>query len=378
MSRLNCITSGESHGKCLAAIIEGIPSGLTIDIDAINFELGRRQQGFGRGGRMTIEQDAAEILSGVIKRKTTGAPIQIVIHNSDFKINEMPELFRPRPGHADLAGAVKYNGGIRSVLERASARETAIRVAVGALAKQVLEQFKIEINSHVVQIGKVKSPSKDWLLSRILKAKKNSEMNCADSASEKKMIQEIKKAIRAGDTVGGKYQLRAVGLPIGLGSHVHYKRKLDGRIARALMSKQSVKAVEIGLGVQAGELWGSKTQDAISYSSSRGFHHKTNRAGGLEGGMTNGEELVVTVTMKPISTLKRVLPSINLKTRKPQKADFERSDVCAVPAGSVVGEAILAFELLDAVLEKTGGDSIVEAKRNYQGYLKQASSYKAK
>lgn len=371
MPKLTYITSGESHGKCLAAILEGMPSGLLLNLDTIDEELRRRQQGYGRGMRMSIEQDTVEIASGLLRGKTTGAPIHLMIQNKDFKIESMPELFRPRPGHADLGGALKYDQGIRPVLERASARETAIRVAVGSIARQLLDCFKIEIMSHVVQIGKIKSAAAGGAYGEIVKRKKKSNLNCADPKAEKLMIREIEKASKAGDSLGGVFQLRAKGLPIGLGSHVHYKRKLDGRIARSLMSMQSVKAVGIGDGIEAAEKRGSQVQDPICYSSAKGFFHKTNHAGGLEGGITNGEEVVVTVYMKPISTLHKPLASVNLKTRKSQTADFERSDVCAVSAGSVVGEALLAVDLADALLEKTGGDSLREMKRNYEGYCKQ-------
>jgi len=376
MSGLSYITTGESHGKCLTAIIEGLPSGVPIDFDKINKQLWRRQQGFGRGGRMVIESDSIEITAGLLKGKTTGAPLNLIVINSDFKIHKMPELYRPRPGHADLVGSVKYNEGIRAILERSSARETTMRVAIGAVARQLLKEMGIEVISQVLQIGKVTSQTEDWTYARIKKAIKGSGMNCANPKAEKQMIAEIKRAIKAKDSVGGMYQVRAKGLPIGLGSHVHYKRKLDGRIAQAFMSKQSVKAVAIGLGPEVAGTWGSGTQDPIYYSASHGFHHKTNRAGGIEGGITNGEEVVVRVWMKPISTLRKALPSVNLKTRKKENADFERSDVCAVPAGSVIGESILAFELADALLEKTGGDSLVEVKRNYTNYLKQVKNFK--
>jgi len=376
MSRLSYITSGESHGHYLTAVIEGLPSGVPIALGPINQELARRQQGFGRGGRMVIEKDTVEITGGFWKGKTTGAPLHLMLTNTDFKIDSMPELYRPRPGHADLVGALKYNQSIRPILERASARETSMRVAVGSVSRQLLEIFNIQITSQVLQIGKVRARTEDWPFEKIVRLKKHSEMNCADPAVEKRMILEIKDAIRERDSVGGCYQVRAIGLPIGLGSHVHYKRKLDGRLAQAFMSMQSVKAVGIGLGTEAAETWGSGTQDPIYYDPKRGYYHKTNRAGGLEAGITNGEEIVVSVYMKPISTLRKPLPSVNLKTRKKESADFERSDVCAVPAGSVVGESILSFELCDALLEKTGGDSLAEVKRNYQSYLKQLKQFR--
>lgn len=367
---LQFLTCGESHGKYLTAILEGMPSGLEMDLDLINHELSKRQEGYGRGGRQKIENDQIEITGGVYKGKTTGAPIGLMIENKDVKIGELPQLFRPRPGHADLAGALKYNEGIREILERASARETAIRVAVGAVTKLFLREFKIEIVGHVVQIGKAKL-EEVATFDQILKRREGSEVNCISREVEKHMVAEIQKAMKNKDTVGGTYEIRACGIPIGLGSHVHYKRKLDGRIAQALMSMQSVKAVEFGLGVLEAETYGSEAHDEIFYDSKRGYYHKTNRAGGITGGMSNGAEILVRATMKPISTLRRELRSVNMKTKKEEKADFERSDVCAVPAGSVIGEAIVAFEIADAFLEKFGGDSMPETKRNYEGCLHQ-------
>ena len=367
---LQFITCGESHGKYLSATLEGIPSGLPIDLDFVNHELWRRQQGFGRGGRQKIEKDAVEIFGGVYRGKTTGAPIGFLLANKDFKINEMPELLRPRPGHADLAGALKYHEGIREILERASARETAMRVAIGAVSKLFLKEFKIEVAGHVIQIGKAKM-EEEVSFNEILKKRDGSEVNCITPAVEKLMVAEIKTAMKNKDTIGGKYEIRVRGVPIGLGTHVHYKRKLDGRIAQGLMSMQSVKAVEFGLGVLEAETPGSQAHDEIFYDPKRGYYHKTNRAGGITGGMTNGNEILVRATMKPISTLRRELASVNMKTKQPEKADFERSDVCAVPAGSVIGEAIVAFEVGDAFLEKFSGDSISETSRNYKGYLDQ-------
>ncbi len=367
---LQYLTCGESHGKYLSAILEGMPSGLLLDLGLINHELSRRQEGFGRGGRQKIEQDEIELIGGVYQGKTTGAPIGFLLANKDVKIDEMPQLLRPRPGHADLAGALKYNQGIREILERASARETAMRVAIGSACKLFLKEFGIEITGHVVQIGKA-ALNEEVTFDQIVKNKEGSEVKCVSKAAEKLMIEEIKKAMAEKDTVGGKYEIRVRNVPIGLGSHVHYKRKLDGRIAQALMSMQSVKAVEFGLGMREAETFGSEAHDEIFYDSKKGYYHKTNRAGGITGGMTNGCEISVRATMKPISTLRRELQSVNMKTKQAEKADFERSDVCAVPAGSVIGEAIVAFEVADALIEKFGGDSISEIKRNYKGYLDQ-------
>ncbi len=368
---LQFITAGESHGEHLSAILEGMPSGLRVEPDFINHELWRRQQGYGRGGRQKIERDGVKITAGVYQGLTTGAPVGFLLTNKDFKIDKMPQLLRPRPGHADLPGALKYNEGIREVLERASARETTMRVAVGALARLLLREFGIEVAAHVVQVGTVRIEDKPVRFEEILEKRKNSEMSCVSKEAEKEMIALVDRALQEQDTVGGIFEVRVKGIPIGLGSHVHYKRKLDGRIAQTLMSLQSVKAVEFGLGMRVGGTWGHEAHDEIFYKKGRGYGHYTNRAGGIEGGMSNGEEIVVRAAMKPLSTLRRPLRSVNMKTKQEEKADFERSDVCAVPAGSVIGEAIVAFEIADAFLEKFGGDSLAELRRNYEGYLEQ-------
>ncbi|MBI4115554.1 MAG: chorismate synthase [Candidatus Omnitrophica bacterium] len=368
---LQFITCGESHGKYLAVIVEGMPSGLEIDLKTINHELWRRQQGYGRGARQKIEKDEVEILGGVVHGKTTGAPIGFLLTNKDFKIDKMPELFRPRPGHADLAGSLKYDQGIRPVLERASARETTMRVALGGLAKLFLKEFDVEVVSHIVRIGPVAVPEELLTIAEIKKRVAESGMNCAFPKTEKEMIKIIDQAIEKRDSLGGQFEVRASGLPIGLGSYVHWRRKLDGRIAQGLMSVQSFKAVEFGLGTKLGEIFGSEAQDEIFYSKEKGYYRKTDRAGGVEGGMTNGAELSVRVTMKPISTLRRPLASVNMKTKKSEQAEYERSDICVVPAGSVIGEAVVAYELADVFLEKFGGDSMGEVCRNYEGYLEQ-------
>jgi chorismate synthase len=368
---LNYITTGESHGRYLAAILEGLPSGLVLDLDLINAELRRRQTGYGRGGRQKIETDCVEIMGGVYRKTTTGAPLGLLLKNKDNTIDVLPELHRPRPGHADLAGALKYHEDIRAILERSSARETAMRVAVGAVCKILLKEFGIEIAGHVVQIGTAEVPEGPVTVDEIRKLAKGSQVNCACPKTEQAMIRQIQKAQKSGDSLGGKYEIRASGLPIGLGSHVHHTRKLDGRLAGALMGQQSAKAVEIGDGIELGRVPGSEAHDEIFYSKTRGYFHRTNHAGGIEGGMTNGEDVVARVTMKPIATLARPLASVNMKTQKSEKADFERSDVCAVAAGSVIGEAITAHVLAEAFLEKFGGDSITEVRRNYEGYLRQ-------
>lgn len=368
---LKYITAGESHGHYMAAILEGFPSGLALDLDFINGEMRRRQGGFGRGNRQKIETDGVEIMGGVIRKITTGAPLGFLLTNKDFKIEEMPELFRPRPGHADLAGSLKYDQGIRAVLERSSARETAMRVAVGAACKLLLKAFGIEVAAHVVQIGSVSLPEMEITVGEIRKASQDSPVRCVCKKTEKAMMQAIERAMKQGDSLGGKYEVRATGLPIGLGSYVHFERKLDARLAMILMSQQSAKAVEIGDGVALAGVPGSEAHDEIFFGKARGYFHKTNHAGGFEGGMTNGADLVARLTMKPISTLARPLASVNMKTKKMEKADFERSDTCAVPAGSVIGEALVAYTLADAFLEKFGGDSLREIRRNYEGYLKQ-------
>lgn len=365
---LKYITAGESHGHYMAAILEGFPSGLALDLDFINAELRRRQGGYGRGGRQAIETDGVEILGGVIKKVTTGAPLGFLLTNKDFKIEAMPELFRPRPGHADLAGALKYDQGIRAVLERSSARETSMRVAVGAACKLLLRAFGIEIAGHVIQIGNVVLPEQEMTVEEIRKISKDSPVRCVCKKTEKAMMRAIAKAIKSGDSLGGKYEIRATGLPIGLGSYVHFERKLDARLSMILMSQQSAKAVEIGDGVKLASILGSEAHDEIFFGKTRGYFHKTNHAGGFEGGMTNGADIVARLTMKPISTLARPLASVNMRTKKNEKADFERSDVCAVPAGSVIGEALAAYALADAFLEKFGGDSLREIRRNYEDY----------
>ena len=369
--KLHFITCGESHGKYLSALIEGMPSGLEVKLEEINRELWRRQQGYGRGARQKIEKDEVEILGGIVSGKTTGAPVGFLLTNKDFKIDKMPELFRPRPGHADLAGALKYDEGIRAVLERASARETAMRVALGALTKLFLKSFGIEVLSHVTQIGKVRIPDENLGVAEIKRKVTESVMNCASPEAENEMIKAIDEAIEKRDSLGGQFEVRVTGVPIGLGSYVHWERKLDACLAEALISMQSVKAVEFGRGTALAGTSGSEAHDEIFYSLDKGYYRKTDRAGGVEGGMSNGADLSVRVTLKPISTLRRPLASVNMKTKKAEQAEYERSDICVVPAGSVIGEAIVAYEIADAFLEKFGGDSMTEIRRNYEGYLDQ-------
>jgi len=368
---LSYITSGESHGHYLSAILEGMPGGLKVDLSVINHELARRQGGYGRGGRMKIEKDRVEITAGVLKGRTTGAPIGLQIENRDFKIDKMPELFRPRPGHADLVGLLKYGEGIRAVLERASARETTMRVAVGAFAKLLLKPFGMVAASHVIEIGGISAGEKKLSFGDIAKKAPNSDVYCVSGAITKKMKEAIDHARRSGDTLGGFLEVRVKGCPAGMGSFVHYERKLDARIGAAMISIQAVKGVEFGIGRAFSRLPGSKTHDEIIYSKSRGYGRRTNNLGGFEGGMTTGEEIIVKVTMKPISTLRRPLRSVDINTKEVQEAAYERSDICTVPALSVICENVVMIEIANAFLEKFGGDTMQEIKRNYEGYKRQ-------
>ena len=382
-------TSGESHGKALVSIVEGLPSGVTIDVEKLNHELWRRQQGYGRGGRMKIESDKAEILSGVRHGKTLGSPIALLIENRDFvhwteimsaePIVTQPKnpriVKRPRPGHADLVGGLKYQTrDLRDILERASARETASRVACGALARQLLENFGIEIKSHIIQLGGIPEKAIDANWDEISKIPEVSPLNCADQTAQAEMIQLIDKAKVDGDTVGGIFEVVVKNLPVGLGSHTSWQEKLDGRLAQAVMSIQAVKAVEIGEGVANANRLGSKVHDEIIYEDET-FKRASNRAGGLEGGITNGEELRVRGYLKPISTLKKVLRSVDIDTKEESPAAFERSDVTAVPAAGVIGEAMVAIVLANAMREKFGGDSLEEMKRNFDTYLAQIRQF---
>ncbi|MCM8765442.1 MAG: chorismate synthase [Candidatus Omnitrophica bacterium] len=367
---LRYLTAGESHGKGMVAILEGIPAGLRVFEEKINLELGRRKWGYGRGKRMEIEEDKVEILSGVRKGITLGSPISLLIQNKDYRIEELPSLVCPRPGHADLVGALKYNTrDIRNVLERASARETVARVTVGAVCKLLLWEFKIEIISHVIQIGKIKIENKDLGFEKIKNLAEKSPLRCIDKSAERKMLAEIDKAREKKDTLGGVFEVIVKGVPPGLGSFMQYDLRLDGRLAQAIMAIPSVKAVEIGEGLINSGLLGSQVHDRIYYEKKRGFYRKTNHAGGLEGGITNGEPIIIRGYMKPISTLMIPLDSVNVVTKEAEKAAVERSDICVVPAGGVIGEAVSAFEIARCLREKLGGDSLSEMKRNYQAYM---------
>ena len=367
---LRYLTAGESHGKALVAILEGMPAGLRISADFINGELRKRQTGYGRGDRMKIESDTAEILSGLRNNETIGSPISLLIKNKDARIDELPKIHSPRPGHADLAGAMKYGRrDMRDILERSSARGTAARVAIGAVCKQFLSEFGIDLFSHVVLLGAIEAHMSDLSLSEIKKIASVSSLRCADETAEKLMRGEIDSASSEGDTLGGVFEVIVTGQPAGLGSHAQWDRKIDARLAAAVMSVQAVKGVEIGAGFELGKKRGSKVHDAIIYKDGR-FARKTNNAGGIEGGMTNGEPIVLRGAMKPISTLRRALASVDIITMKPTRATVERSDVCAVPSCAVIAEGVCAYEIAGAVLEKFGSDSLAEIKRNYQNYLK--------
>jgi len=370
---LTFTTAGESHGKCLIVIVNGFPAGIQLDESDINAELKRRQGGFGRGGRMQIESDKVCILSGVRKSTTIGSPICLKIENKDSKIDVLPDVTRPRPGHADLAGIIKYGQkDVRNILERASARETAARVAAGALAKILLARFDIEVLGYVKSIGGISSKKIVKNPNEILKNRNKSKVYCLDKLSEAKMVEKIKKAKRDGDSLGGVIEVMAFGVPPGLGSHTQWELRLDGILAGALMSVQGIKGVEIGLGFGFDKKFGSQVHDEIFYSEDRdAFSRTTNNAGGIEGGMTNGEVVIARAVMKPIPTLMKPLRSVDIITKKPKSASTERSDVCAVPAVSVVGEAVMAFGIARCFMEKFGGDSINEITRNYEGYLKQ-------
>lgn len=392
MSSINFITAGESHGKGLVAIIEGLPAGLSIDIAFINHQLWRRQQGYGRGGRMKIESDELEILGGVRHGKTLGSPVSFLIRNRDFENwrdvmavepreftdeKRARKLTRPRPGHTDLAGGLKYDThDLRDILERASARETAARVAVGAFAKLLLMEIGVQIASHTSMIGGVPDKPIKATWEQIAAIPDDSPLRCVDHDAQQKMIALIDATTEAKDTLGGIFEIAARGVVAGLGSHTQWNRKLDGRLAQAIMCIPAVKAVEIGSGVEVSRSTGSHVHDEIGYDSiERTFVRPTNRAGGIEGGITNGAELRISGHLKPISTLRRPLASVDVVTKEESAAAFERSDIVAVPAAGVIGEAMAAIVLADAAREKFGGDSLGEMKRNFEGYVDQLRRY---
>jgi chorismate synthase len=388
---LRFYTAGESHGQALLAFVSGLPAQLPIDVEFINQELHRRQLGYGRGGRQKIEKDRAEIFAGVRHGKTIGAPVALRIENRDWTNWEkiLPveaseddpgtkKLVAPRPGHADLAGSQKFNyHDARYILERASARETAARVAAGAFAKLFLRELGTEIASHTVQVGHVKlDRAATWEQIRNISGNLESPLRCVDAATQEKMKAEVDAALKAGDTVGGIFEVVAHNVPVGFGSHAQWDEKLDGKLAQAVMSIQAVKGVEIGAGVTAAGSYGSEVQDEISYDkSARRFRRSSNRAGGLEGGITNGEDVIVRGYLKPISTLRRVLGTADMVTKEPVQAAYERSDWCVVPAAGVAGEAMVALVLADAFLQKFGGDSLAETRRNFDNYARQIDEF---
>lgn len=384
------LTAGETHGPQLTAIIEGLPSNLTLSADAINEQLARRQKGYGRGLRMQIEKDTVQIVGGVRHGKTTGAPVALVVENKDWThwtkvmsaepVDEDQEakrrVSRPRPGHADLNGGLKYNQrDLRNILERSSARETTVRVAVGAAARSLLTEFGIQVAGHVLSIGDITAKQPDLPIEELIRVTEESPVRVADKDSEALMVAAIDAAKADGDTLGGVVEVIVKGAPLGLGSHVQWDRKLDGRIAQAVLSIQAFKGVEFGIGFEAAKRRGSLVHDEILYSEAEGFSRRTNRAGGLEGGMTTGEPIVVRGVMKPISTLYKPLQSVDIDTKDAFTAQIERSDTCAVPAAAVIMESVVAWEVAHAFLEKFGGDSIEEIRRNYEGYLAQIKEY---
>ena len=410
MNKLRILTSGESHGRALTAIIDGMPAGLSVSPEDINRDLARRQKGFGRGGRMKIETDTAQVLSGIRMGKTLGSPISLLIENRDwpnweevmgpepknskFEIQDPKgqPVTRPRPGHADLSGALKYwHRDIRNVLERSSARETAARVAAGAIARKFLAEFNISVIGYVTGIGGVSSGlsaaggrmDEKELLS-LYKLAEASPVRCPDKKAEEEMMRRIEAAMKKGDTLGGVFEIVVTGVPAGLGSYSQWDRKLEARLSFAMMGIQAIKGVEIGTGFEAAERPGSEVMDEIFYRGQKkgkktgtagGYYRKTNNAGGIEGGMSNGMPVIVRAAMKPIPTLRSPLASVDIITKKKFEAAYERSDVCAVPAASVVGEAVTAAVIADSFLDKFGGDSMEEIRRNYEGYLRQMGEF---
>ncbi|WP_440119957.1 chorismate synthase [Paenibacillus sp. QZ-Y1] len=387
---LRFLTAGETHGPQLTAIIEGLPSNLNIDFEELNFQLHRRQKGYGRGRRMQIEKDQANFVGGIRHGYTTGAPVALVVQNNDWKHwqnimniepiegsdEEKRRVHRPRPGHADLNGGLKYNlKDLRNVLERSSARETTVRVACGAIARQFLAEFGIKVAGRVLRIGEIEAPYQDLPIDELIEVTEASSVRVTDAETEKKMEAYIDQIKQEGDSIGGIVECIVEGVPIGLGSHVQYDRKLDARIAQGVMSINAFKGVEIGIGFEAGTIRGSQVHDEIMHSEERGYHRATNRLGGFEGGMTNGMPVVVRGVMKPIPTLYKPLQSVDIDTKEAFTAQVERSDACAVPAASVVMEHVVAWEIAKAFLEKFGGDSMEEIRANVANYNNQLENY---
>lgn len=380
MSTLDYRTAGESHGQALIALVEGMPAGVNVDIDLINAELRRRQGGYGRGGRMKIEKDEINILSGVRRGVTMGSPIAMQLMNKDWRIDDAPAVERPRPGHADLAGSLKWlTTNCRETLERASARETAARVSAGAMTRSLLNEFGIEILGYVIQIFDVQaSINSNATLAELRSARDANEAYCPDADAAERMIESIRQAKIDKDTVGGIVEVQVHGHPPGLGSCMRWQDKLDGRLMQAVGSIQAFKGVEIGMGFETAKRPGSKVHDEIDFDpkqidqSNLGFTRRSNNAGGLEGGMTNGSPIMLRAVMKPISTLLKGMDSVNLSTKQPERSDYERSDVCSVPAASVVAENVVAFEIARAFLEKFGGDTMQEVQSSYHAFMKAA------
>lgn len=367
-------TAGESHGKGLLAVVDGFPAGVQLETDSIDAELRRRQGGYGRGGRQRIETDRVEILSGVWRNQTLGSPVALQVINKDYKLERLGDLERPRPGHGDLSGAMKYLGSIRGILERASARETAARVAAGGLAKQLLREFGITAFGYVVELGGIRAEPQPGTLEEQRAVRDASELYILDPEREEEIKSLIDQCGKEGDTLGGIVEVRVEGLPFGLGTHAQWDRKLDGRLAQAVMAVQAIKGVEIGLGFEAARRRGSQVHDPIQYDAAQqsgptlGYSRPTNNAGGLEAGMTNGQPLVIRAAKKPISTLRKPLESVNLATKESESAAYERSDVCAVPAASVIVENVVAFEVAAALVDKFGGDSLLEMKARWDQF----------
>ncbi len=365
-------TAGESHGPALTAIIDGFPAGLTIDLSAINQHLRRRQGGYGRGKRQQLETDEVAVTAGTWRGVTLGSPVCLVVKNHDYKLERLQELPRPRPGHGDLIGAIKYLGTKRGVLERASARETAARVAVGALSQQLLESFGIRVAGYVVELGGLRLDAQVDSWEHLLAEREKSLVYALDSGRNEEVRDLIDKTAEAGDTLGGIVEVRVEGVPFGLGTHAQWDRKLDGRLAQAVMAVQAIKGVEIGLGFEAARRRGAQVHDPIQYDPQQretgtlGYQRPTNHAGGLEAGMTNGQPIVIRAAKKPISTLQRPLESIEMDSKQPHVASYERSDICAVPAAAVIVENVVAFEMARALVEKFGGDSLVEMQARFQ------------
>jgi chorismate synthase len=390
MAKFSFLSAGESHGPQLTVIVTGMPAGVALDRDRINHDLARRQHGYGRGGRMKIESDEVEIAGGVRGGETLGSPVAIIIRNRDFENWQgamdpwnvdaaevrKRRVHAPRPGHVDLIGGMKYDRhDLRDILERASARETASRVAAGAMAKELLRAFGVELRSGVVSVGAAGDPEYSPSWDELVAVDDDSPLRAVTREHEAAMVSEVDRAREAGETLGGTIVAAARGVPIGLGSYVQWDTKLDGRIGQAILSIHAVKAVAVGDGVAGARRVGSEVHDPIYYDATRGYHRTSNRAGGLEGGVTNGQDVVVRAFMKPISTLRRGLPSVDIETRETHRSQWERSDVTAVPACGVVCEAMLAIVLADAMREKFGGDSLGEMRRNYDAYLEQVRKF---